>query len=161
MGFAKRRILSLFPLVIACILMISAMFSNPAFADEASAAGSGTMRSSGIMQTESISHNAETDDYVLHPADDSAIGPVTMIRIPFEIPLKEGLFQWDFPYSDGFFSILPDTFSKTFAQGSLGLAMSAFRMEDPSREHPYKKYLSGAGRGPYFRDPDDGHERAG
>ena len=77
--------------------------------------------------------------------DESRLGSVKMISVPFEIAFRDGIFEWEFPYTDDFFRYPSDHFSKTFAQGSLGLAVSAFRKEFFLPYDPYEEYLSAAG----------------
>lgn len=54
-------------------------------------------------------------------------------------------YGWEFPYTDSFFRNPSGVFSLKFAQGSLGLALSAFRSTTGLLEYKYEKYLKGAG----------------
>jgi len=54
-------------------------------------------------------------------------------------------YTWEFPYTDSFFKSPSDTFSLKLAQGSLGLALSAFRSSTGILDYQYEKYLGGAG----------------
>lgn len=69
---------------------------------------------------------------------------LTYIRYPF-LDTKNKTYEWDFPYSDDFFREDPELFSLRLAQGSLGLALSAFRSTTGIVEPQYEKYLEGAG----------------
>ena len=75
-------------------------------------------------------------------ADESGLGSVGQIRLPFP-DMSDEVLEWDFPYSDGFFSLPPEEFSITMARASLGLTVSAFR--SPALDYQYETYLSGAG----------------
>ena len=54
-------------------------------------------------------------------------------------------YGWEFPYSDRFFEDPSSQFSLRFAQGSLGLALSAFRCNSGIIDNAYKVYLTEAG----------------
>ena len=55
-------------------------------------------------------------------------------------------YEWSFPYSDEFFRQPSEEFSRTMAQGSLGLAASAFRSDKYSTAPlQYETYLAKAG----------------
>lgn len=54
-------------------------------------------------------------------------------------------YGWEFPYTDSFFRNPSGVFSIKFAQGSLGLALSAFRSTTGLLDYKYDKYLKGAG----------------
>ena len=54
-------------------------------------------------------------------------------------------YGWEFPYTDSFFRNPSEEFSLKFAQGSLGLALSAFRSNTGLVDYKYKEYLKGAG----------------
>ncbi len=75
-------------------------------------------------------------------ADESLLNDVKQIHVPFPDDSDE-VIEWNFPYSDAFFSISPAEFSMTMAQGSIGLTVSAFRT--PSLSFQYETYLRGAG----------------
>lgn len=77
-------------------------------------------------------------------ADESNIDRVQYIRYPF-LDTMNVAFKWGFPYSDRFFDIPSSEFSITTAQGSLGLALSAFRSTAGTVEPQYETYLSHAG----------------
>ena len=65
------------------------------------------------------------------------------IHLPF-VSLDKVL-EWDFPYSDSWFSQPAHVFSLSLARGSLGLAMSAFRNEEDELPNQYGTYLKAAG----------------
>ena len=75
-------------------------------------------------------------------SDEAQLGEVKQIPVPFPNMSDEKL-EWDFPYSDEFFSIPTEEFSITMARGSLGLTLSAFR--SPGVSLQYETYLRGAG----------------
>lgn len=75
-------------------------------------------------------------------SDESGLGRVEQIRLPFP-DMSDEVIEWDFPYSDGFFSMPPEEFSITMARASLGLTLSAFR--SPGLSYQYETYLRGAG----------------
>ena len=54
-------------------------------------------------------------------------------------------YGWEFPYTDSFFRHPSEKFSLKFAQGSLGLALSAFRSNTDIVDNQYEEYLTGAG----------------
>ena len=54
-------------------------------------------------------------------------------------------YGWEFPYTDSFFRNPSGEFSLRFAQGSLGLALSAFRSKTDLIDDQYEEYLTGAG----------------
>ena len=54
-------------------------------------------------------------------------------------------YGWEFPYTDSFFRNPSEKFSLKFAQGSLGLALSAFRSNTDIVDNQYEEYLTGAG----------------
>lgn len=58
---------------------------------------------------------------------------------------KNVAYGWEFPYADSFFRNPSNQFSLKFAQGSLGLALSAFRSNSGLLDYQYEKYLEGAG----------------
>lgn len=58
---------------------------------------------------------------------------------------KDQAYGWTFPYTDSFFRNPSGQFSLKFAQGSLGLALSAFRSTSGLLDYQYETYLRGAG----------------
>ena len=58
---------------------------------------------------------------------------------------KNQAYGWEFPYSDSFFRTGSARFSLKMAQGSLGLALSAFRSSTGLLDPQYETYLKGAG----------------
>ena len=75
-------------------------------------------------------------------ADESGLDDVVQIRLLFPDFYDEPI-EWDFPYSDSFFSLSPEEFSITMARASMGLTASAFR--SPKMPFQYEAYLREAG----------------
>ena len=76
-------------------------------------------------------------------ADDN-FDSVQEITVPF-LDTATVVYEWEFPYSDEFFQIPSSEFSRTMAQGSLGLAVSTFRCASDISEPQYETYLRQAG----------------
>ena len=76
--------------------------------------------------------------------NDDRFENVQMSEFPYLDTAKKA-FTWSFPYSDEFFNVSPRKFSPGLAQGSLGLALSAFRSTSGVVKPQYKTYLSDAG----------------
>ena len=77
-------------------------------------------------------------------ANDNRLGEVQKINLPF--PSVNGTkVEWDYPYSDKFFSLPSEEFSITMARGSLGLMVSAFRSPAGKVKPQYETYLREAG----------------
>ena len=76
-------------------------------------------------------------------ADDN-FDNVTEITVPF-VDTETVVYEWTFPYSDEFFQIPTSEFSRTMAQGSLGIAISTFRSTLGIVEPQYETYLKQAG----------------
>ena len=75
--------------------------------------------------------------------EDSA-GETIQISVPFcSIPHKQ--FEWNFPYSDGFFTVPSTDFSLELARASMGLTVSAFRYDNEPLDVQYETYLGAAG----------------
>ena len=66
------------------------------------------------------------------------------IHLPFPNVSEEKI-EWDFPYSDKFFSLSPEEFSITMARGSMGLTVSALRGSAVEVDFQYETYLREAG----------------
>ncbi|MBP5224315.1 MAG: hypothetical protein J6Z38_01870 [Lachnospiraceae bacterium] len=66
------------------------------------------------------------------------------IRLPF-VSLGHKQYEWDFPYSDGFFTVPSTNLSLGLARASIGLAISAFRNDNDPLENQYGTYLGAAG----------------
>ena len=77
-------------------------------------------------------------------ADESQLQYAQLIRYPF-LDTGRVAYEWSFPYSDRFFDIPSSQFSMTTAQGSLGLALSAFRANPKVVGPQYETYLTLAG----------------
>lgn len=78
-------------------------------------------------------------------AGDDQYNITQSIPVKFEISLAKGVYEYDFPYSDDFFRVSSTLFGRRVAQGSLGLAISAFRNENDLKERQYETYLKAAG----------------
>ena len=92
--------------------------------------------------TESADGDASASAPVVF-ADDSLLGEVRQVRVSFPDAVDEEVIEWDFPYSDAFFSMPSSAFSMTMARASMGLTVSAFR--SPLLSFQYESYLRGAG----------------
>ena len=77
-------------------------------------------------------------------SDETQLDEVQQIHLPFPDVTEEAL-EWDFPYSDEFFSLPADEFSITMARGSMGLTLSAFRSASGNLNLQYETYLTEAG----------------
>ncbi len=80
-------------------------------------------------------------------AEESAKAYKTIqINVPF-MSLGHKQFEWEFPYSDGFFTENETgfDFKLELAQASLGLAISAFRNDGEALPNQYETYLGAAG----------------
>ena len=66
------------------------------------------------------------------------------IHLPF-VSLGHKHFEWDFPYSDQFFTVSSSQLSLGLARASIGLAISAFRNDSDPLENQYDTYLGAAG----------------
>ena len=77
-------------------------------------------------------------------SDEKQLDDVQQIHLPFPDVTEEAL-EWDFPYSDEFFSLPTEEFSITMARGSMGLTLSAFRSEFGELAPQYETYLTQAG----------------
>ena len=77
-------------------------------------------------------------------ADESGLVEVQQIHLPFPDVTGQKT-EWDFPYSDEFFSLPSDEFCITMARGSMGLTLSAFRSNTESMSSQYETYLREAG----------------
>ena len=76
--------------------------------------------------------------------DEGQLGEVQQIHLPFPNVTEEKI-EWDFPYSDEFFSLPSEEFSITIARGSMGLTLSAFRSSGGEVSPQYETYLREAG----------------
>ena len=77
-------------------------------------------------------------------ADEEQLGKIMQIQVPFP-NISDERTDWDFPYSDMFFTIPSEEFSVTMARGSMGLTVSAYRGAETTMSLQYETYLSGAG----------------
>ena len=116
-------------IVSVMILQILCSFSVPAFAAEDS------------LPPEVRAEDASGSAPVIF-TDEDLMGEVEKIRVPFP-DVNDKVIEWDFPYSDAFFSIPSEEFSITLARGSMGLTLSTFR--SPTMSFQYETYLRGAG----------------
>ena len=138
-GINKERIMIF---LFAAAAFICSSFIVPAFAEEESKNGAVTA-GSGDQLSEAFAGNAAAPALVTC-ADEKRLGNVQQIRVLFPNVTEEKI-EWDFPYSDDFFSIPSEEFSMTMAQGSMGLTLSAFRSEKGTLSPQYESYLRGAG----------------
>ena len=72
------------------------------------------------------------------------LSSIKLIKYPY-LDTKQVTYKWRFPYSDKFFLRPSDQFSISLAQGSLGLALSAFRSTPDIVDDQYETYLHEAG----------------
>ena len=107
-------------LMLACILQGAAVFAAFSYAEESA----GSELDDDIRDPEASDVNDGSAELVF--SDVSKLGYVKLIRYPF-LDTASVAYDWSFPYSDKFFDIPSSEFSMTTAQGSLGLACSAFR----------------------------------
>ena len=77
-------------------------------------------------------------------SDEAPIKHVRIAKFPF-LDTSTVAFTWGFPYSDRFFDIPSNEFSITMAQGSLGIALSAFRSTANTVDPQYETYFKRAG----------------
>lgn len=131
--------------IIILFVMVALIHNNgnvSVFAEEVSetatvTAGSGDRLSEAVIGNNTVS--APVSFF-----DEKMLGEVQQIHVPFPNVTHERL-EWDFPYSDGFFSIPSEEFSITMARGSMGLTVSAFRSSGEEVSLQYETYLRGAG----------------
>ncbi|MDD3409874.1 MAG: hypothetical protein PHY12_03605 [Eubacteriales bacterium] len=78
-------------------------------------------------------------------------GDPQWITVPFTSPTSRGgVYEWDFPYGDAFFSGSAQDYQHALAQSSLGLAISAFRQKSDTlagKDGAVRAFLSEAGFG--------------
>ena len=67
------------------------------------------------------------------------------ITVPFPDFSETEALEWEFPYSDDYFSEPSGRFQPELAKASMGLAVSAFRNNKGVMENQYATYLEGAG----------------
>jgi len=67
------------------------------------------------------------------------------ITVPFPTFDEKSVLKWDFPYSDSYFLNPSDAFSAELAQATMGLTVSAFRVNSGIMDNQYATYLEGAG----------------
>ena len=137
-GIHKSQIMII---VFIIISLIHASLSVTAFAEGVSE--SGASAGSGSRLSEAFTENTAASHPVTF-ADEKQLGKIRQIHLPFPHVTEEKL-EWDFPYSDDFFSLPPEDFSITMARGSLGLTLSAFRSEADEVSPQYETYLREAG----------------
>lgn len=97
-----------------------------------------------VVSDEDAEEVSNEDVYYADFADDSRLTGIKKINVPF-IVFKHHPCDYDFPYTDDFFRYSSDTFSKTLAQASMGLTVSAFRNEKEDIDDQFTTYLSAAG----------------
>lgn len=132
--------------VIIILFVMVALIHNKGivsvFAEEVSETATATA-GSGDRLSEAVTGN-NTVSVPVSFFDEKKLGEVQQIHVPFPNVTHEKL-EWDFPYSDGFFSIPSEEFSITMARGSMGLTVSAFRSSGDEVSLQYETYLRGAG----------------
>ena len=144
-------------LMLVCIMQGAAVFAafsyaetGAAAADDASAADDdAAIATDDAGAADDGAAIANRDAAALVFADDSRLRYAQLIRYPF-LDTKTVAYDWSFPYSDRFFEIPSGEFSMTTAQGSLGLALSAFRSTADTVAPQYKTYLTRAGFHDFF-----------
>ena len=130
---------------------VGAAAANEAAAGAAAAneaeSGAAAANESGSGSGEQLKEAAAGDAVVSGPvifAEEKQLGEVQQIHLPFPDVTGEKA-EWDFPYSDVFFSFPSEEFSITMARGSMGLTLSAFRTSSGKVSPQYETYLRGAG----------------
>ena len=135
----KKRIMAI---AIVMIILILSLIPVSGFAAEASGTDS-TAAESGKLLPETGEGNAVITGPVIFN-DESELVEVQQIHLPFPDVTGQKT-EWDFPYSDEFFSLPSDEFCITMARGSMGLTLSAFRSNTESMSSQYETYLKEAG----------------
>ena len=139
---SSKRLYRLITVVIVLITLIRPAVSVFGLAGDASDAGAAPSVT-GDHQSEAFTGDTSVSPSVTF-ADESRLGRVKQIRVPFP-DLSDEKVEWDFPYSDEFFSIPSEEFSISMARGSMGLTVSAFRSSADKVGAQYETYLRGAG----------------
>ena len=134
----KRRIM-----LIAFLMMtlIHSLIAVSAFAEDTSKSAAAAAASGDLLP------DVWEEDTVAAPVtftDEKQLGEVQQIHLPFPNVTEEKL-EWNFPYSDEFFSLPSEEFSVTMARGSMGLTLSAFRSKEETLSPQYETYLKEAG----------------
>ena len=144
----KRILIS----AIVMITLVQTCAAVPVFAEEVSENGAVTAGSVNRLSEDDTGNNAALMPVTRNHAesapvnffDEMQLSEVQQIRLPFPNVSEEKI-EWDFPYSDEFFSIPSDEFSITMARGSMGLTVSAFRSSADEVSLQYETYLREAG----------------
>ena len=137
-GITKNRLLAT---VFVMIMLIHTSLTVSAFAEEASetdAADAGSRE-----QLSEALENTDVPEPVTF-SDEKQLGEIQQIHLPFPNVTEEKI-EWDFPYSDEFFSLPSEEFSITMARASMGLTLSAFRGTFQEVGPQYETYLREAG----------------
>lgn len=71
--------------------------------------------------------------------------PVTTATAAYYSPLLRKTLQWDFTYSDQWFTSDPCVYSHPIARASLGMALSAFRVKNNRVDAAIELYLTELG----------------
>ena len=97
-----------------------------------------------ISPQEVFGAETDTDQEVrINYAEDN-FENIREINIPF-VDTETVVYEWKFPYTDEFFNTPSSEFSRTMAQGSLGIAVSTFRSTLGIVGPQYETYLRQAG----------------
>ena len=117
--------------ILTAVLMVLTMlsFTCPAFADEAAGRAAERYARPRMADHRFVDKEPDNCSYIGYPFLDT----------------KNKTYTWEFPYSDDFFRGDPGFFSLKMAQGSLGLALSAFKSSTGIVDPQYETYLQGAG----------------
>ena len=130
-------------IVLVMITLIHSFIFGSGYTADASETVS-TAAGSGELHSETAEGNAVITGSVTF-TDESKLVEVQQIYLPFPDVTGQKT-EWDFPYSDEFFSLPSDEFCITMARGSMGLTLSAFRSNTESMSSQYETYLKEAGR---------------
>ena len=129
-------------IVLVMITLIHSFIFGSGYTADASETVS-TAAGSGELHSETAEGNAVITGSVTF-TDESKLVEVQQIYLPFPDVTGQKT-EWDFPYSDEFFSLPSDEFCITMARGSMGLTLSAFRSNTESMSSQYETYLKEAG----------------
>ena len=138
-GRDKKRIMVIAFVMIALIHSLTAV---SAFAEEASEIAETTAGNMELLPEAREGNTAITAPVTF--SDEKQLDDVQQIHLPFPDVTEEKI-EWDFPYSDLFFSLPSEEFSITMARGSMGLTLSAFRSQPEALSPQYETYLKEAG----------------
>ena len=138
-GRNKKRIMTI---AFAMVMLIYCLIPISGFAAEASGTDSAAAESGELLPEAGEGNAVITGPVIFN--DESELVEVQQIHLPFPDVTGQKT-EWDFPYSDEFFSLPSDEFCITMARGSMGLTLSAFRSNTESMSSQYETYLKEAG----------------